>query len=95
MKKSYGLLMTSVAVWTVGCLLNGCAQDHSTEAVYQTPQPALRAPGAEVMGVSTNSPLQYQWYFNTNGNEARYSVTNVGGTNAALYYQWFKNTNSP
>jgi hypothetical protein len=87
-------IKTTVAAASIGCLLSGCAHGNSKAAVYEPIQSTQWAPETQVIGASTNSPLNYQWYF-TNGDPTAttFSVTASGGTNGALFYQWYKNTN--
>jgi hypothetical protein len=75
-------IMAMAAGLTAGCLLNGCAREHSHEAVYQSIQP----------GAGNNAPLSYQWY-STNGNPATatFSVTAAG--TPTLHYDWSFATN--
>ncbi len=80
---------------TTGCLLNGCAHDRPKEAVYQPIPLAQRAPGTQFrVEASTNAPLSYQWYFNTNTNGGTQQFSVMVNTNAPPTYQWYKNGNT-
>ena len=80
---------------TAGCLLNGCARDHSKEAVYQPIPPTQRAPANQMtVEAGTNAPLSYQWYLNINTNEGAQQFSVVVSSNAPPTYQWYKNGNT-
>jgi len=84
--------ITSSLALTASCLLNGCARDHLKAATYQPIEPTHWAPGTQVTGASTNSPLSYQW-FSTNGGYPSSTFSATAGGNGSSHYGWQVNTN--
>jgi hypothetical protein len=86
---SAGMIAAGLAV---GCLLNGCAHEHSKKAVYEPIEPAHWASGTKGVGSSTNSRLAYQWYL-TNGSQPTAEFTVEAAGEEHLHYVWHFKTN--